>query len=156
MKLLRIVQAQNKSVPNDTFAELMRAVLATGNTFRFSANGISMFPCIRNGDLITIAPITNKLQVGDIVAAQSNRNPLLVHRIIRNSPTGFSLKGDNSDAMDGMFPINSILGKVVEVERNHKSITLGVKFGNPIFSFLSKINLIVPIMQLVARLRSIM
>jgi hypothetical protein len=153
MKLLRIVQAQNKTVPNDTFAELMNAVLSTGNTFRFSANGISMYPCIRNGDSITIASITNKLRVGDIVAAQSSRNPLLVHRIISICPDGFSLKGDNSDDVDGMFSRESILGKVVEVERNHKSITLGVKFGNSIFSFLSKNNFIVPIMQIIARLR---
>jgi hypothetical protein len=152
MKLIRIVHAQNKSVPNDTFAELMRDVLATGSTFRFSANGISMHPCIRNRDFITIAPANSKYRVGDIVAAQSSRNPLLVHRIIKISSDVLFLKGDNSDDIDGMFPYESILGKVVEVERNHKFIKFGVEFGNPFFSFLSRNNLIHPIMQVIARL----
>ncbi|MCU0606664.1 MAG: radical SAM protein [Candidatus Edwardsbacteria bacterium] len=68
--------------PED-FRELLRQTLARGVPLRFAAAGASMDPFIKDGDVLTVSPLPPRLSPGDIVAAVSPANGLVVvHRAV--------------------------------------------------------------------------
>jgi len=87
---------------------------------KFKATGGSMFPIIRDGDIITISPyIDNKPEVGDMVAfVDSNTRNLIVHRIIRLSSKRFISKGDSCFNKDRTQFLSNILGYVSDIDQN--------------------------------------
>ena len=72
-------------LPSRAFVELIQQVLAKGADFRLRAKGVSMFPFIRDGDLMTITRINpSKIRCGDVVALPHPlMGNLVIHRIIR-------------------------------------------------------------------------
>ena len=104
--------------------ELIEAVHEKGAPFRFKANGYSMTPAIRNGDIITVSPLA-KLSPGrgDVLAFRHPERPqMLVHRVLRKKGDSFQIKGDNCPDTDGWIPLENILGLITQVERHGKSI----------------------------------
>jgi signal peptidase I len=83
-----------------------------------------MVPFIRNGDTITLAPISGNLRVGDVVAALKENEGLVVHRIIRILPDRVMLRGDNHVIPDPPLPISGIIGRVIMIERNSVKMTV--------------------------------
>jgi signal peptidase I len=102
--------------------ELIEAVHEKGAPFRFQARGSSMTPAIRDGDVITVAPLKDiKIGRGDVLAFRHPERPqLLVHRILRKKENRFFIKGDNCSAADGWIPAENILGIVTQVGRQGK------------------------------------
>ena len=86
--------------------------------------GYSMFPLVRyNRDIVTIIPLEQCPQVGDIVLFKNNKRDLyVVHRVWEIKDNIVLTWGDNCDAPDGWMPIEEILGKVVLIERGKKKI----------------------------------
>ena len=92
-----------------------------------------MYPSIREGELITVEPVVpSDVKRGDIVLYRSERG-LLAHRVVGSSPTQSSvlsphhsllLKGDASLSCDQPVEAHQILGRVVEVQRNGRSVAL--------------------------------
>jgi phage repressor protein C with HTH and peptisase S24 domain len=65
------------------FEPTLREVLAAGHTARFRASGDSMYPAIRSGDYLEIAPCdVSQLRLGDVILAMTERG-LTAHRIVR-------------------------------------------------------------------------
>jgi signal peptidase I len=108
------------SLSGNAVLALLSAVHEKGAGFRFRAPGISMYPTIRDGDIITLSPLNGiKPVTGDIVGFRHpDTGKLIVHRIIKISSDSFLAKGDNSRDTDGVTPILNILGVVTSVERN--------------------------------------
>ncbi|MCX8038353.1 MAG: hypothetical protein N3D11_15095 [Candidatus Sumerlaeia bacterium] len=111
------------------FVAVSTDLLRSGYGIRFQARGWSMYPTIREGDVITAQP-TDPTQVrpGDILLCTS-AGRLVVHRAIsvQVAETGevlFLLRGDGSTQADGYVPAGDILGKVVGIERNGRNIRL--------------------------------
>ncbi len=107
----------------------MKEVLAKGAVFRFQAQGKSMSPFIKNGDVITIAPFAiEKLSVGKVVAfIQSATGQLVVHRVIGRRGAAFLIQGDNAAGQtDDLVQPAEILGCVTRVERNGRRVYLGL------------------------------
>ncbi|HNS82318.1 MAG TPA: S26 family signal peptidase [Methanolinea sp.] len=104
--------------------ELLMAVHEKGADFRFRATGTSMYPTIRDGDIITVSPLGGiKPGVYEVVAFRHPGNgKLVVHRVLALSPDSFVAGGDNSQS-DGTIPCSHLLGVVTKVERN----------GSPLF-----------------------
>ncbi len=102
---------------------LLSAVHEKGADFRFRATGMSMYPTIRDGDIITVSPLLRvEPSAFDIVAFRHPANQkLIVHRIIALSPDSFLAKGDNSEP-DGTIPRSHLLGVITKVERNGSSL----------------------------------
>ena len=138
-----------------------------------------MSPFIRDGDVITIAPvlppdrnphvsIPSFLSVGNVaearnsyigqvvafVAAPSRR--LVVHRIIGRRESGFLIQGDNlsGPVADTVRPVD-ILGRVVRIERGRKRVWLGLGPERYAIAVLSRAGLLLPIRSRVAVLRSL-
>ena len=103
--------------------ELIEVVHEKGAAFRFQANGYSMTPAIRNGDIITVSPLANLIPGrGDVVAFRHPERPqMLVHRVLRKKGDRFLIKGDNCPEADGWIPAENILGLIARVERRGKA-----------------------------------
>jgi signal peptidase I len=102
--------------------ELIEAVHEKGAPFRFQANGYSMTPAIRNGDIITVSPLASlSLKRGDVVAFRHPERPqMLVHRVLHAKALKYFIKGDNCPEADGWVPAKNILGLITRVERQGK------------------------------------
>jgi phage repressor protein C with HTH and peptisase S24 domain len=111
----------------ESLAELMRAVLDKGKPFRFEARGTSMHPFIRDGDVVTVAPLAGQdPRPGDVAAfVQSGTSGVRVHRIVKVEAGRYFLKGDNALDADGALARDTILGLVVRLERGGRARAVG-------------------------------
>lgn len=98
---------------------------------RIPLMGYSMFPLIRyNRDLVTIMPIQEPLQIGDIVLFSNHcSESYVVHRVWDISDRGILIWGDNCVGSDGWIPMEDILGKAVLIERGKRKIIPDPKRG---------------------------
>jgi len=124
--------------------ELLKAVLEKEKLFRFQAPGFSMYPFIRNNDIITVAPLTDRCPgAGDVVAfIHPEIGKLVVHRIIGCSDSAFLIKGDNTRGADGLVPRENIYGTVIRVERAGRNAVAGLGYGRGAIAMLSRYGLL--------------
>ncbi|MEQ8171645.1 MAG: signal peptidase I [Candidatus Eremiobacterota bacterium] len=128
---------------------LLQEFSGKGASLRFQARGGSMTPFIRHGDIITITPLTCSLRTGDVVAfINPANNKLAVHRIIDTGKKFFIIKGDAFSRPDGVISEDNILGCVRKVERNGKSISLGLGSERIIISWFSRLGILKPLVYL--------
>jgi signal peptidase I len=115
------------SLSGTALKEFLQAVLAKGASVRFKARGFSMHPFIKDGEVVTVSPVTGgRLYAGDVVAfCHPDSGRLVVHRIIKKNAQGFILRGDNCAEADGLVPAASIVGLVTEVGGNSRIIWPG-------------------------------
>jgi signal peptidase I len=102
------------------FEPTLRDVLAAGNTARFCASGDSMYPAIRSGDYVDIAPCdVSELRPGDVILAMTERG-LTAHRIVRirdrDDGIRITMRGDNALRSDASVGPEDVLGRVERVE----------------------------------------
>lgn len=131
--------------------ELLKAVMEKGRPFRFTAPGSSMFPFIRDLDIITIAPLSGScLSLGDVVAfILPDTGNLVVHRIVKREPNAFLIRGDNRAGPDGLVPRANILGTIIRVERNGRNITAGLGGERRLIAVMSRYGLLRRIVQVI-------
>jgi signal peptidase I len=100
-------------------ARLVEDLGRLGISTRFVARGGSMSPWIRDGDLVTVAPLESAIaRVGDVAAyRRSGSDRLIVHRLVRRSKGAWIAQGDRLPAPDGPVADAEILGIVARVER---------------------------------------
>jgi len=113
----------------NTFAAVVESLLARGCHVRFRASGRSMQPAILDGETVILAPIgTREPRRGDVVLSnQSGR--LVAHRLVgfgtaAGGRTMALLRGDASASCDPPVGREAILGMVVAVDRDGRSIDL--------------------------------
>lgn len=84
--------------------ELLRGMRERGASLRTPVRGWSMTPFIRDGDVVTIAPIRAVgARLGEVLAIELAQGSLLViHRVVRRADRGWLLRGDNATALDGV------------------------------------------------------
>lgn len=129
------------SVSGAALIELMRAVHAKGLPFRFRADGYSMTPFIRSGDVVTVAPLASHVpRTGDVVAfIHPGMKLLCLHRVVSARGDGFFIQGDNLiEQPDGVVSRKAILGRVTGVERAGRRITLGLGSERVVIALLSR------------------
>ncbi len=111
--------------------DLTTELLSRGTTVRFRPSGRSMYSSIRDGELITVEPVVaSDVALGDIVLYRSERG-LIAHRVVGSSPTQSSvlsphyfLRGDASLSCDQPVKPQQILGRVISVQRDGRSVAL--------------------------------
>ena len=70
---------------------LTTELLSQGTTVRFRPSGRSMYPSIREGELVTVEPVVaSDVTLGDIVLYRSERG-VIAHRVVGTSPTQSSV-----------------------------------------------------------------
>lgn len=107
-------------------AGLMRDVLGRGKPFRFEARGSSMYPAVRDGDVVTVAPLADDgPRTGDVVAfVHAATGGVRLHRVVGTAAGRYLVKGDNALASDGALDREALLGLVVGVERGGRALRL--------------------------------
>jgi signal peptidase I len=137
------------SLPGPPLIELLRAVLDKGVPFRFQARGFSMSPFIKDGDLITVAPLKGASPgLVDVIAfTHAGTSRLVIHRVVGKRADSYLVKGDNTLDVDGFIPEANILGCVKKVERNGKKIILGLGLERFLIAFLTCRRLLFPVLR---------
>lgn len=133
-----------QSIPSSTFTSLLKGVLDMGASFRFRANGVSMTPFIKQGDLVTLSPYTgSRPRLGDVAAFFfPGTEKLTIHRVVGKKENGYLLKGDNATAIDGVIPPENILARVKKVEREGREIRLGLRQDRYLIALLARSGLL--------------
>lgn len=125
----------------------MTAVIQRGAMFRFRAPGFSMYPFIRDGDILTIGLLSdNAPHAGDVVAFVSPKTKkLLVHRVVKKTGSYYFVKGDNNFDIDGAVARNEIIGRVTRIERDGKRIHSGLGRERLIIAYFSRLRFAFPL-----------
>jgi hypothetical protein len=132
------------SLSSQQLEKLMRGVLGKGASFRFQGKGFSMSPFIKDGDVLTIAPLQGSAPgFGDVVVfMHPDTGKLIIHRIIGKKADSFLTKGDNAPEGDGLISRAAILGRVSKVERDGKKPFLGIGPDRFIIAFVIRTGLL--------------
>jgi signal peptidase I len=110
------------------FGAVIEEALTTGTLVRFRAEGTSMYPTIRDGEVITVATVSAEEVVrGDVLLCRHGQR-VLAHRVVGVSTRGtdrfFELRGDAKTACDLPVGASAVVGRVVGVERNGRLVLL--------------------------------
>jgi len=132
------------SLSGPALKELMQAVLRKNVPFRFRASGFSMAPFIKDGDVLTVSPVPDPPPgLGDVAAfLHPVSGRLAIHRIVAQKKSGYRLKGDGTDAADGLVPQANIIGIIRKVERNGHRVLLGLGPEKILIALLSGMGLL--------------
>jgi hypothetical protein len=112
------------------FIGLTCELLRLGHPVRFRADGGSMLPTLRPGDLLTCEPVeVGQFRRGQILLYRHDRG-ITAHRVVRvetrpNGQVGLILRGDSLEAFDAPVDPSQVLGRVVAVSRAGRVIDLG-------------------------------
>ncbi len=142
-KVFAVELDEEKRISSVAVRELLEAVLERGRQFRFRAGGMSMFPFVRNGDVVTISPFQgDEPGVGDIVAFLQDRSrSLALHRVVSVHDRAYVVRGDSAVCADGRIPGKDILGKVVRIERDGRDVRFGLGSERRTIAMLSRLGL---------------
>lgn len=120
---------RQEDVPSDIFNSLCTGLLRDGTGVRFKATGGSMWPDVRDGDVIEIEQVDFAgLRVGDIAYTVNRAGKILVHRVVKKTNNGQGrfvvTKGDALEFPDEIISAERVLGRVRKVSRAGQSIDL--------------------------------
>ena len=108
---------------SNVFVEMTAELLSRGSSVRFQATGHSMYPAIKDGEMIKVEPVEpSQIKKGDIVLYRMKKG-VIAHRVVhierRNGGTPFFvLRGDTLETCDGIVEPRQVIGRVISVERN--------------------------------------
>ena len=116
--------------PGTDFEELAVNILEAGHELRFRARGSSMFPLVRDGDILGVQPIGGTaLRAGEIALYRSSGHGIVVHRVVgmltQVEEDILLVKGDAAKAPDPQVPASRVLGRVVSIERHGRRSSSG-------------------------------
>ena len=134
------------NLKREDFASIAHDVLGRGRILRFKANGGSMSPFIRNGDVVEVVPFKGKMNVGDIILYHSSCGNSIIHRVIQRKKEGIITKGDSSFSCDQPLLSKQVLGRVAVVEKNGWYIRLDrpmVRLINILLATISPFSLLI-------------
>jgi len=102
----------------DVLPELLRDILGKDAECRFQAKGHSMSPFIKDGDVVTISPLSGSSpRLGDVVAFNHpEAGKLVIHRIVREKGDFYLVRGENAFEADGYIEKRDILGFVTAID----------------------------------------
>ena len=124
----------------DEFQKVAQPLVDQGTSFLLCVYGSSMYPTIRDGDVVQVRPVQpGEIGTGDIFLFQ-NSGRLFVHRLVAKARQGDRLllvaKGDANPRPDKQVEPSDVLGKIVEVRRRRHRRSLESGSRHRIESFL--------------------
>jgi phage repressor protein C with HTH and peptisase S24 domain len=133
---------------------LLRTVLDAGKPFWLEATGGSMWPFVRDGDVITISPLSDAPpRLGDVIAfTRPQTRELVVHRLVGKRDEFFLFRGDGASEETDLVSRGDILGHVTRVERNRRRISFGLGPERALIAVLSRWGILWPLLSSVWRL----
>lgn len=125
---------------SQAFAELGKELLSKNLGIKFQARGGSMRPLVRDGEVVLVKQVNPQdVKLGDALLFVIESGKAVLHRVIRikksTQTRSFLMQGDHSSRPDGWISGEHIMGKLLMIERNHKTIWM----DQPIMRLLSKL-----------------
>ena len=113
-------------IPNSQFFALAKQLLQEGKKIEISVKGNSMFPFLRDGETVVVAPvgISGSLKRHDIILAETTTGHIMMHRIREVNPAYILMKGDGNLLQTEQLNHSDVMGKAISVRRNGKNIPL--------------------------------
>jgi signal peptidase I len=107
---------------NQAALELLRSHDPAGRSLRLRVISQSMSPFLKIGDTILVVPVASlplpsKLRRGDVIVVWRSGD-LVTHRLVAQRQDGWFTKGDRNRYMDAPVSHQSILGKVIAIDRD--------------------------------------
>jgi signal peptidase len=132
---LKVIEQLNRC--SASFDRISVDLLQAGYALRFTAQGTSMSPLIRDGDVVLIEPICSKLpKPSEIVLFTNQQGNLVLHRVLKrwkkDDEVLYLLKGDQVATPDGIYEKAKIFGRLKAVERSGSILSL----EKPVFKVL--------------------
>jgi signal peptidase len=117
------------SLKHAELSSISKEVLVRGGLFCFKAHGSSMYPFIRDGDVLTVQPVeTDSLNIGDVAFYRSTRERLVAHRVVEKKFTNgkcvLIMRGDSGLNTSEQVPAEHVLGRVMSIQRGQKVMYL--------------------------------
>ena len=117
-------------------------LLDEGKSIMVKAEGYSMYPSVKPGSVIFIAPGGKDPlpEIGEIIAFKKDQG-FIVHRLVRSfyreNIKYFVTRGDSSLAEDQPFPSDQLAGKVTRIENSKGTPVHGniLKNRNPNYAW---------------------
>ena len=107
-----------------------------------------MMPFIRDGDVVTIAPLHGRrARFGEVVAFAGPAGGLVVHRVVARMPDSYEIRADNSYAPDGVIPAAGVFGAVSRVERRGHRVRFGLGPERALVGGLVRMGLLQPVVN---------
>ena len=127
------VQARSKARTENSQADLTTLDFLRLASYQFSQEselrvkmaGKSMCPAIDEDDFVSIAPTAgDQLAVGDVVLYASLSDTAVIHRIVKIDGGVIVTRGDFCTIDDTPVPIDRVLGKVINVDRDGIAVSV--------------------------------
>jgi hypothetical protein len=133
----------NLSLRGEAFLNLISGVLAGRANVRFTVYGSSMWPFIRDGDIVTVAPCAGLPSLGEVIVMKTlHGDGLVVHRLIGRRGGLLISRGDNATGADSPVPASHFLGRVSRVERGGSPVMAGLGQERLLIALLSRHDII--------------
>lgn len=121
------------SLNHNEFTELSTNILSQEGSLNIKVHGFSMYPFIRNGDIISIHPCNASfLRLGDVALYHVDRKKLVAHRIvgkhIQHGQIFLRMCADATLDYNEWIPACNVLGKIVSIQREQKVLHLDKGF----------------------------
>ena len=120
---------QEVSCSSAQLRELSSEILHAGLSLRLVGKGESMRPMVRESDLLEIQPADpSSIHRGEIVLCLLEDGRVVIHRVVRIDRRAnglrFLVQGDQALEPDGWIGAESVLGRLVELKRDSKHISM--------------------------------
>ncbi|RLB87813.1 MAG: hypothetical protein DRH26_14830 [Deltaproteobacteria bacterium] len=135
-----------KNFPLADFADILNIASKKKIRITFKAEGASMSPFVKTGDILTINLNDFNPSIGTVVAHIDSKKKVLIHRIIARQGDRYILKGDNCKFIDGIMSKDSFAGYVESVQRRGKFVLFGLGKEKIFIVLLSRSGLLFPIL----------
>jgi signal peptidase I len=118
------------AVHSERFIDMLEHLLGRGHAVRFRADGWSMYPTIRYGEVIVVQPLSGSTPLtGDILLYRRSEGAI-AHRVIGTTWSAggrpkLIFRGDAANCCDPPIDTAMLLGRVVAVERDGRTLQLG-------------------------------
>jgi signal peptidase I len=114
---------------NPEFLELSKEILGHGLILRFQARGQSMFPAVRDGDILTVRPAAPyEIKQHDIIFFHTADSRVVAHRVTKKIQIEGRIilltRGDFFRGLNEEVFFEDVLGKVSDIERNGCSFNI--------------------------------
>ena len=107
--------------------EIVPEVLRRGGNISFIATGGSMWPHIRNGDMLAAVPLADDVTIrtGWVLVYETHMGRLAVHRVLGRFDTDtLKVRGDAATGVVERVPRVAVLGRIVSRKRHGRLIDM--------------------------------
>lgn len=124
MKEHDIPQVQSRFAALDDLMPLFREQLETGNKVRFSPQGVSMLPMLRQGiDSVVLSPLPERLSKYDLPLYRRDNGQYLLHRVVEAGET-YTCMGDNQFIPEPGLDHSQMIALVTSFYRGSREISV--------------------------------